>query len=82
MIRDRFPQAAPSPANLSIDRETYTNFLKTQGGFGDLARDAALVLSGLDAEQLEQLGYAVIDDATGETPVFVPPAEVTQPAGT
>ena len=44
---------------------------------GDLAREIVPSLTGLSMERLTDLGYAVIDEDTDRTCVYVPPADVS-----
>jgi hypothetical protein len=78
MIRSAFPDAAPSGSNISIDAQTYADYVNAHRSLQDLVQGIAPVLTGLSADDLEQVGYAVIDDSNGETHVFVPPADAAQ----
>ena len=77
MIRSAFPDAF-GVTFISIDAEKWEEFRKTCGSLADLVQRIAPCLTGLSGEQLEALGYAVIDDETLETLVLVPPAEAAQ----
>jgi hypothetical protein len=59
-----------------LDAATWDHFQKTQGEFKDLAHHAVLALTGLKEDQLEELGYVVIDDTSEETVAFVPPGQL------
>ena len=78
MIRSAYPNAVPSGSNISIDASTYADYMQTHGSLDHLVQGIAPVLTGLSAGDLEQLGYAVIDDSTGEWHVSVPPADTAQ----
>jgi hypothetical protein len=77
MIRSAFPDAFGTNT-VFIDTQRWDDFRKTQGTLADLVQKIAPSLTGLSGEQLEALGYAVIDDQSDETLVFVPPAEAAQ----
>lgn len=77
MIESAFPDAF-GVDSVSIDVERWYDFRKKQGTLADLVRQIAPSLTGLSGKQLEALGYAVIDDQSEETVVFVPPAEAAQ----
>ena len=80
MVRSAYPDAIPSGTSVTIDTQTYADYLRTHSSLDRLVQGIVPVLTGLPAETLDELGYAVIDDATGETHIFVPPAELAQPA--
>jgi hypothetical protein len=73
MIRSAFPNAVSSTTYASIDPASWEDFRKKKGGLANLVRQLAPNLTGLTQEQLETLGYAVVDADTSETLVFVPP---------
>lgn len=75
LIRSAFPDAV-GESTVSIDTQTWYDFQRTHGDLGDLVRQIAPNLTGLRNDQLATLGYAVIDQNTERTFVFVPPAEV------
>jgi hypothetical protein len=73
LIRSAFPQVGPTTRTF-IDTELWYDFLRTRGDLAELTRQIAPGLTGLQLEQLERLGYAVVDDDTDETLVYSPPA--------
>ncbi len=77
MIQSAFPDVF-GVNTVSIDTERWYDFRKTRGTLPDMVRQIAPTLTGLTSEQLETLGYAVIDDQSDDTLVFVPPAEAAQ----
>ncbi len=77
MIRSAYPKAF-GVSSVSIDTQEWDEFRKANGNLSDLVQQIGPSITGLSAEQLKALGYAVIDDQTEETVVFVPPAEATQ----
>jgi hypothetical protein len=74
MIRSAFPQTVSAATYATIDPPTWSEFRKTKGGLGELVREVLPALTGLSPEQLEALGYSVVDADTNETLVSVPPA--------
>ena len=78
LIREAFPDAKPGAANTIINTQTRNDFLKTQGSLTDLVEEIAPSLTGLNMDQLTDLGYAVIDADTDRTWLYVPPASVAQ----
>jgi hypothetical protein len=77
MLRSAFPDAF-GVSFITIDAEKWDEFRKTRGTLADLVQRIAPCLTGLTSEQLQDLGYAVIDGQSRETYVLVPPAEATQ----
>ncbi len=77
LIRSAYPKAF-GVNSVAIDTQRWYDFRKTQGNLADLVRQIAPSLTGLSIEELETLGYAVIDDQSEETLVFVPPAEAAK----
>jgi hypothetical protein len=73
LIRSAFPKAFGC-THLFIHRDAWEEFRTTRGNLEDLVRQFAPALTGLTGEQLESVGYAVIDDESEETMLFVPPA--------
>ncbi|MEI8375417.1 MAG: hypothetical protein WCJ35_21565 [Planctomycetota bacterium] len=78
MIQSAFPDAKAIATTVSIDFETYQDFLTTHGSLEDLAREVTPTLTGLKLQELEALGYALIEDDTDRTLVFVPPGDLVQ----
>jgi len=54
------------------------DFLNTYGSIEALARDVVPTLTGLKVQTLEKLGYALIEDDTDRTLVFVQPGDLVQ----
>ena len=77
-IKSAFPDAKRAPATISTNFETLQGFLKTHGSIKDLAREVVPILAGLTLQQLEKLGYALIEDDTDRTLDFVPPSDLVQ----
>jgi hypothetical protein len=77
LLRSAYPEAF-GVSSIFLDREAWDDFLKARGDFAELTRRLAPTLTGLSTEQLEALGYAVIDDQSEETVVYVPPREAEQ----
>jgi hypothetical protein len=78
MIQDSFPGSTPAATNAFINTQTWNDFLKTQGSLSDLVEEIVPTLTGLNIEQLTDLGYAVIDADNDRTWVYVPPAGAAQ----
>jgi hypothetical protein len=78
MIRSAFPGTVNPTTYATIDIPTWYDFKRTRGGLGDLVREVAPGLTGLSREQLEALGYSLVDADTSETLVSVPPTVAVQ----
>jgi hypothetical protein len=75
-IQSAFPDQKGTVDTVSIKFDTYQNFLDTHGSISDLAREVVPTLTGLKLSALDQLGYALIEDDTDRTLVFVPPGDL------
>jgi hypothetical protein len=80
MLESAFPKAF-GVDSVCIYTERWYEFRKTRGTLADFVKLIAPTITGLSLEQLEALGYTVIDDQSHKTLVFVPPAEVAQASG-
>jgi hypothetical protein len=78
MIQSAFPNAKGSATTVSIQFETPEDFLTTHGSIDALAREVVPTLTGLELPELEKLGYALIEDDTDRTLVFVRPRDLVQ----
>lgn len=78
MIQSAFPQAMQSATNAFLATQQWSDFRRSHGGLRELVQQIAPSLTGLTLEQLEDVGYAVMDTDTEDTIVFVPPAHVNQ----
>jgi len=78
MIQSAFADARGTATTLSINFETFQDFLTTHGSIEDLAREVVPTLTGLTLPELEKLGYALIEDDTDRTLVFVSPGDLVQ----
>ena len=78
MIQSAFPDAKGAGATVPINFETLQDFLNIHGSIEDLAREVVPTLTGLKLEELENLGYALIEDDTDRTLVFVRPGDLVQ----
>jgi hypothetical protein len=74
MIQEISPDSTPRATNAFINTQTWNDFLKTQGDLRDLVEEVVPSLTGLNLQQLTELGYAVIDADNDRTWVYVPPA--------
>jgi hypothetical protein len=79
VIRSAIPDAKGTATTISINFETLQDFLATHGSIEALARDVVPTLTGLELQELEKLGYTLIEDDTDRTLVFVPPGDLVQP---
>jgi hypothetical protein len=78
MIQSAFPYAKGTVTTVSIDFETWQEFLDTHGSIESLAPGVVPTLTGLKPEDLKKLGYAVIEDDSRHTLVFVRPGDLVQ----
>jgi hypothetical protein len=78
MILSAFPDAKGMANTVSINFETFQDFLTTHGSIKDLAREVVPTLTGLMLHELEKLGYSLIEDDTDRTLVFVQPGDLVQ----
>jgi hypothetical protein len=75
-IQSACPSANGAATTISVNFETLDDFLRTHGSISGLAREVAPTLTGLKLEDLEGLGYALIEEDTGRTLVYVPPRDL------
>ena len=78
MIQSAFPHAKGSATTVSINFETLHDFQTTHGSIEDLAREVVPTLTGLKLQELEYLGYALIEDDTARTLVSVQPGDLVE----
>jgi hypothetical protein len=78
VIRSAFPDASGMAKTVSINFETFQDFLTTHGSIEALAREVVPTLTGLKLPELEKLGYALIEDDTDRTLAYVPPGDLVQ----
>jgi hypothetical protein len=78
MIQSGFPNSKRTATTISVNFETLDDFLSSHGGIGGLAREIVPTLTGLKLQELERLGYALIEEDTDRTLVFVPPGDLVQ----
>jgi hypothetical protein len=78
MIREAFPDSIPGATNAFVNAQTWNDFFKKQGNLRDLVEEIVPSLTGLNMEQLTNLGYAVIDADNERTWVYVAPAGAAQ----
>jgi hypothetical protein len=76
MIRSAFPERARGPATISVNFETLADFRSTHGSIEALAGEVVPALTGLKTDELTKLGYALIEDDTERTLVFVQPGDL------
>jgi hypothetical protein len=75
-IQSACPGANGTATTISVNFETLDDFLRTHGSISGLAREVAPTLTGLNMQQLERLGYALIEEDTNRTLVYVPPGDL------
>lgn len=80
MIQSAFPDVHQTASTVSINFETLQDFQATHGSIEKLAREVVPTLTGLDLDELERMGYAVIEDDSGRTLVFVQPGDLVPPS--
>jgi hypothetical protein len=78
IIQSAFPNKKASVTTVSINFETLHDFQATHGSIENLAREVVPTLTGLKLQELEKLGYALIEDDTYRTLVFVRPGDLAQ----
>ena len=78
MVRSAFPDLKGTATTISINFDTMHDFLTTHGSIEALAREVVPTLTGLTPQELGKLGYALIEDGTDRTLVFVPPGDLVQ----
>lgn len=78
IIQSAFPESKSRGAKVtvSINFDTYAQFLESYGSINNLANEIVPTLTGLDKSQLERIGYALIEEDSDRTLVFVPPNEI------
>ena len=74
MIREAFPDSTPGMSSAFIDVPDWNEFLKKRGSLSDLVAEIVPSLTGLSADELADLGYAVIDADDDRTWVYTAPA--------
>lgn len=72
MVRSAF-SGAVGASSVNIDQRTWDEFRAGGGNFAGLVRMVLPALTGLTAQQVEDLGYAVLDTDSERTLVYQPP---------
>lgn len=78
MIQSAYPAANLSTNTVSINFTTLQDFTTTHGSIEELAAELLPVMTGLPLDELQKLGYALIEDGTDRTLVYVKPGEIAQ----
>ena len=78
MILSAFPNVKGTAATISVNFDTFQDFVATHGSIEDLANELVPTLTGLQLQEIEKLGYALIEDDTDRTLVFVRPGDLVQ----
>jgi hypothetical protein len=76
MIRSAYPQVNGTAKTVSITFDSVQDFLTKHGSIESLSRKVVPSLTGLELHDLENLGYALIEDDTDKTLVFVQPGDL------
>ena len=66
------------PATISVNFDTFQDSLTTHGSIEKLASEVVPILTGLQLQETEKLGYALIEEDTDRTLVFVRPGDLVQ----
>ena len=75
MIQSAFPTAKRPAVTVSIAHETLQT---TRGTLKDLTQEVLPSLTGLTLSEIEKVGYAVIEEDSDRTLVFVKPGDLVQ----
>jgi hypothetical protein len=78
MIQSAFREVKGSASTVAINFESFQDFVTTHGSLENLAREVIPMLSGLKQEELEKLGFALIEEGTHQTLAFVRPGDLVQ----
>ena len=78
MILSAFPDVKATAATISVNFDTFQDFLTTHGSIEKLASEVVPILTGLQLQEIEKLGYALIEEDTDRTLVFVRPGDLVQ----
>jgi hypothetical protein len=76
LIHSAFPGAASAATSIFIEAETWDDFRRTRGGLRGLIPAILPNLAGLPPEDLDSLGFTVIDADSDETLISKPPASL------
>jgi hypothetical protein len=78
MIQSAFPGTKGMANTISINFDSFPDFLTPYGSFENLARAVVPTLTGLKLQELEKLGFALVEDDTDRTLAFVRPGDLVQ----
>ena len=78
MIQSAYPDAKRNLAIITVGFENAQDFQSRYGSMEQLAREFVPVLTGLSHQELDDLGYALIEDDTNRTLLVVRPADLVQ----
>jgi len=78
MILSAFPDAKRTASTISVNFDTFQDFFTTHGSIENLASEVVPILTGLQLQEIEKLGYALIEEDTDRTLVFVRPGDLVQ----
>jgi len=78
MILSAIPGAKGTASTISVNFDTFQDSLTTHGSIEKLASEVVPILTGLQLQETEKLGYALIEEDTDRTLVFVRPGDLVQ----
>lgn len=76
MIHSALPHVKNSATTIAIHFDSLQDFQAKYGTIDKLAREVVPLLTGLKRQELETLGYALIEDDSDRTLVFVKPGDL------
>lgn len=74
VLKGGFPLAVPTLSRAELSEADWLTYQAARGDLAELVREVAPLLTGLSLDELDLLGYAVLDDQTRHTLVAVSPA--------
>jgi len=74
MLRGAFPDALPILTRGEIAAEAWQAYHAPRADLAELVWELAPVLTGVSLADLDDIGYALLDDDTRQTLLFIPPA--------
>ena len=78
MILSAFPNARATASTISVNFDSFQDFLTIHGSIENLASEVVPILTDLQLQGIEKLGYALIEEDTDRTLVFVRPGDLVQ----
>jgi hypothetical protein len=81
MIQSAYPDVKVLPSTISIEFQTLQDFTTTYGSIAVLAAEVVPTLTRLEPAELREVGYALVEDDTHRTLLFVRPGDLAQAGG-